>query len=142
MAFYHVRIILSDSRHPEGIREFNTYSSETLKITEQDQEAYAHFLSAAYETVGKDRVWGISCKRIIEAVPQSPTSVPASTGSAAGAGSAPASGQAVQESPTEDDVPARVILKTKKGPGKYRSGPGGHPVTDWGATRKNNPSTP
>jgi hypothetical protein len=142
MAFYHVRIILSDSRHPEGIREFNTYSSETLKITEQDQEAYAHFLSAAYETVGKDRVWGISCKRLIEAGP-------ASTGSAAGAGQAvpaegsvQAAGQAVQESPTEEDVPARVILKTKKGPGKYRSGPGGHPVTDWGATRKNNPSTP
>lgn len=137
MAFYHVRIILSDSRHPEGIREFNTYSSETLKTAEQDQEAYAHFLSAAYETMGKDRVWGISCKRIIEVAATTPA-MPQGAAAAMPRGA----GVAAAASESEEDVPARVILKTKKGPGKYRSGPGGHPITDWGASRKNNPSTP
>jgi hypothetical protein len=120
MAFYHVRIILSDSRHPEGIREFTAYSSKALTTDEQDQEAYAHFLSAAIETMGKDRVWGISCTRVIEVVPRPP----------------------YQEG-DKNEVSARVILKTKKGPGKYRSGPGGHPDIDWGKSlRQKDPSTP
>jgi hypothetical protein len=133
MAFYHVRIILSDSRSPEGIREFTTISPKALTMDEQDQEAHAHFLSAATETMGKDRVWGISCKRIIEvASPREPLLDL----------KAPRTHQNDQAD-VKNEVPARVILKTKKGPGKYRSGPGGHPDIDWGKNlRQKDPSTP
>ncbi len=120
MAFYHVRIIRSDSRHPEGIREFTAYSPKALTMDEQDQEAYAHFLSAALEAMGKDRVWGISCTRIIEVAPVK-----------------------LRQEADKKEVPARAILTTKKGPGKYRSGPGGHPDIDWGKSlRQKDPSTP